>query len=720
MTSDRKLFFFLMALMLASCAAPTPVIQTVEVTREVPVTAQVEVTRVVEVTPAMKVPFEELWAKSAHADKTAEAFKHWDNATPVEIPADCARCHSTPGYQEYIATGKVAGPVATGTVIECQACHNEAASNLTSVTFPSGATIETLGPEARCMTCHQGRASKKDVDDGIAKAGLTDPDTIGNDLGFTNIHYFAAAVTLYGARVKGGYEYPGQAYDYKTDHVQGFNTCIGCHDQHSLKVRVEACSACHQNVKTQDDLKNIRMNGSLVDYDGDGDTSKGIYYELEGVRAKLLQGLQAYASEVSKTTIVYGAKTYPYFFIDKNGNGTADADETTFDNKYNAWTGRLAKAAYNYQMSIKDPGAFAHGGKYIIELLYDSLTDLNTKLAKPVDMTGMHRIDAGHFAGSEQAFRHWDNDGVVPGAAGGGCAKCHSGVGLPMFLTNGTVVSVPPSNGLVCSTCHDDLTQFTRYTVDQVKFPSGAVLTFGKGQDANLCINCHQGRESTVSVNALIKGLDPDKTSDPLRFLNVHDFAAGATLFGTDAKGAYEYDQKTYVGQNQHVDGFNACLQCHDTHALSVKVQACGGCHKNVKTEGDLQNIRMSTTDFDGDGDVTEGMAGEVKTLHDALYAAIQDYAKNVAGTPILYSPAAYPYFFADTNGNGQADKDEKAYSTWTPRLLQAAYNYQYVTKDPGAFAHNGKYSIQILYDGLESLGQKVKLSIDLKKATRP
>ena len=134
----------------------------------------------------------------------------------------------------------------------------------------------------------------------------------------------------------GGYEYPGQAYDCKTDHVQGFNTCIGCHDQHSLKVRVEACSACHQNVKTQDDLKNIRMNGSLVDYDGDGDTSKGIYYELEGVRAKLLQGIQAYAAEVSKTAIVYDAKTYPYFFIDKNGNGTADADETTFDNKYNA------------------------------------------------------------------------------------------------------------------------------------------------------------------------------------------------------------------------------------------------------------------------------------------------------------------------------------------------------------------------------------------------
>jgi len=44
-------------------------------------------------------------------------------------------------------------------------------------------------------------------------------------------------------------------------------------------------------------------------------------------------------------------------------------------------------------------------------------------------------------------------------------------------------------------------------------------------------------------------------------------------------------------------------------------------------------------------------------------------------------------------------------YNAFTPRLLQAAYNYHYVVKDPGAFAHNGKYIIQVLYDSLEDLG---------------
>ena len=43
-------------------------------------------------------------------------------------------------------------------------------------------------------------------------------------------------------------------------------------------------------------------------------------------------------------------------------------------------------------------------------------------------------------------------------------------------------------------------------------------------------------------------------------------------------------------------------------------------------------------------------------------------------------------------------------YNAWTPRLLRAAYNYQYVAKDPGAFAHNGTYILQALYDSLDDL----------------
>lgn len=61
--------------------------------------------------------------------------------------------------------------------------------------------------------------------------------------------------------------------------------------------------------------------------------------------------------------------------------------------------------------------------------------------------------------------------------------------------------------------------------------------------------------------------------------------------------------------------------------------------------------------------------------------------------------------FFEDADGDGQRSEGETSLTAWTPRLLKAAYNYQYVQKDPGAFAHNGKYVIQFLYDTLSDPG---------------
>lgn len=673
-----------------------------------------------------EVPFLEEWAGSAHNDAKAEAFVHWNEESPAEVPVDCAKCHSTPGYQDFIGAdgseaGKVDKPVPVGTTVQCVACHNDVTLKMTSVVMPSGIELTGLGDEARCMQCHQGRESTISVTKAISDAAVADVDTVSDKLGFKNIHYYAAAATKYGTLAKGGFEYEGKTYDGNFAHVDQYDTCIECHNMHTLKVKVEECSTCHAGVKAVEDLKNVRMAGSLVDYDGDGNTEEGIYYEIEGLRDILYQAIQAYATEKSEAAIAYDPASYPYFFSDTNKNGKVDTDEAKGDNGFKAWTPRLLKAAYNYQVSVKDPGAFAHGGKYIIELLYDSTEDLNAALSQPVDLSQAHRIDDGHFAGSEMAFRDWDAEGEVPAT----CAKCHSADGLPTFLKNNANVAEHLPNGFKCTTCHESLAlkdgklEAPRYAVKDVKFPSGAVLTFGENVDANLCIECHQGRESTVSVNKAIAdaGVEDDAVSDKLAFRNVHYFAAGATRFGTEAKGAYEYDGKTYLGFFEHVEEASKCTDCHDTHALNVKVELCADCHDGVATKEDLQTIRASEDDFDGDGNTTEGLAEEVSTMREALYAAIQAYGKK-AGNAVVYNPGSYPYFFADTNGNGEADPDESvrenAFKAWTPRLLRAAYNYQFSTKDPGAFAHNGKYIMQVLYDSLEDVGG------DVSKMIRP
>ena len=496
--------------------------------------------------------------------------------------------------------------------------------------------------------------------------------------------------------------------------MEGYDTCIGCHDAHSLELKLDECSACHQNLNTVEDIGDIRMAGSLVDYDGDGDLEEGVSGEIAGLQEMLYGAMQSYSSEVAGTPLVYNPAAYPYFFIDTNENGEADEAEASSDNSFNAWTGRLVKAAYNYQVSLKDPGTYAHGGKYIIQLLYDSIADLNTALAAPVDLANANRIDAGHFAGSEEAFRHWDYEGEVPGS----CARCHSATGLPTYLEGGVNVAADIANGFNCATCHNDLSIFTRYQVDNATFPSGKLVTFGEANDSNLCIQCHQGRESKASVDSLIArvGVDDDEPSESLRFLNPHYFAAGATLFGTDAMGAYEYEGFEYNGQNLHVPGFYTCLGCHDTHSLEVKIENCATCHASVAQEG-VESIRITAGDFDGDGDETEGIAYELETMAEALYAAVQDYAAE-AGSPIAFTDAAYPYFFNDTNGNGVVDPDEanrdNAFASWTPRLLRAAYNYQWYSKDPGAFAHNGLYMLQVLYDSLSDIG------VDVGSFTRP
>lgn len=310
----------------------------------------------------------EQWLSSGHGNPDSPSFTHWD-ADGV-IPQTCAVCHSGEGFREFYgldgsAVGEIAHPIETGGVIDCATCHEDGVRDIASVTFPSGVDIEPVGSTATCMTCHQGRQSG----DSVARAteGIED-DTVNTELAFINPHYAPAAATLMGSEARGGYQYPGRDYMGQFTHVPAFATCTDCHDPHSLEVAVESCVGCHQT----DDLRAIRT--SQADFDGDGDTTSGIYTEIAALTTVLMEAIEIYAEEVAGTPIGY-ADQFPYFI--------AAGAEPSPANRYASWTPRLLRAAYNYQFVSKDKGAYSHNPHYAIQLLHDSITDLSESLDQP-------------------------------------------------------------------------------------------------------------------------------------------------------------------------------------------------------------------------------------------------------------------------------------------------------------------------------------------------
>ena len=102
------------------------------------------------------------WSRSGHADKSAEAFSHWDEEG--EIPPVCSVCHSGAGFRSFHGLdgspkGLSETPIPVGGVVDCETCHNPQLASITEVVFPSGVSHPVSGVEAACMTCHQGRES---------------------------------------------------------------------------------------------------------------------------------------------------------------------------------------------------------------------------------------------------------------------------------------------------------------------------------------------------------------------------------------------------------------------------------------------------------------------------------------------------------------------------------------------------------------------------------
>ncbi|MBW1758088.1 MAG: chitobiase/beta-hexosaminidase C-terminal domain-containing protein [Deltaproteobacteria bacterium] len=699
-----------------------------------------------------ETPIRDEWAKSGHGDITAEAWRHWDEDGSVS--SRCAKCHGPQanddpppdvGFLEYLATSDndLSAPLPLG--IDCVNCHQTfptVYSNLAKfglpdgglepVEFPSTEHVSLYGPSNICMVCHQGRESGQSVQDEI------DADDGEGPYGFTNIHYYAAAATFFGGETYGGFQYLGEEYRPRNtfpSHPDSFSTCVGCHmtnaeggEMHTWIPAVDSCISCHDGTS----------------FETLGGSPGQSYTNIETLLPELYAAIQDYAENVIGKPVLYDSHAYPYWFHD-NGMGA------NYGNRYTDFDAQLLPAAYNYQVGLKDPNGFIHNGTYLQQLFYDSIVDLGDTPSVAVAGRGEMTIEgsaigtasksqqwqiSAHGAAGTEPFRHWDEDyepdGYTPSGISASCTRCHSTPGFEEYAMGDATTGTMPTTAADCWSCHNNNDLFdnaeTRYddlgtntALASIVFPSGDEASFDNA--SNICMGCHQGRSSKVQVDAATPNSTVQMPTDydSYNFINIHYYAAAATLFGTDVQGGYEYDTETYRGQNTFVglhtlDGRTLvdCIGCHlnasdapgdkKRHTFLPQVKDCNLCHSGQ----DFEDLSGSPGDNFREFEDLSGSPGdnfrEINVLLEDLIAAIQDYGVNglPQASPVIYDSHAYPYWFKD---NGMGANYGNRYTDFDFDMLTAAYNYQVGLKDPAGYIHNGGYIEQLLFDSICLMG---------------
>jgi len=303
------------------------------------------------------------------------------------------------------------------------------------------------------------------------------------------------------------------------------------------------------------------------------------------------------------------------------------------------------------------------------------------------------------------------------------CQRCHTATGAMNFLNSpanyspanndfshlfdwSAATGSPQNELLYCSSCHNDVATGGLRNPGAITetYPAAtagadpAVVAYPDLSSSNVCMGCHLGREIGQNVKN-------DTDADGVRsFINSHYLAAGGMIFNVSG---YEYAGQTYdnFGFHKQVGQANAlgtgtngpCVTCHmsgpEPHTFTAAAgnTACGSCH----------------------GGLTDAILEDSK--HE-FHLALEELNQALAARGIHFFPA-HPYFYQAANGQGGAFTNWESVATalgvglgvdptgtgWK-NVMGAAFNYNLIEHDPGAFAHNRQYALKLIQDSIDFL----------------
>jgi hypothetical protein len=675
--------------------------------------------------------------------------------TAVSFENQCAGCHQT-GFAAQVDTADYGGTpvreVVTGYVelnIGCEACHGPGAAHATShdpadILNPGRFTgVEGIKRANEvCGTCHSRGASitlpgmslpmqAPALLSGSAAIPFLPGNNLLNDLGaagafvtltttasnfWGSVHFAAADVNgkfpLYTASKNNHQQYMdiGQGPHAAESSVV---PCFGCHSPHSAANR-------HMIATTVKEGGVTKVTGTKEENDTLCLACHAASGDFSGITTAAVQALADLGASSSVDTAVLGhmiRRANMDVSIDlPNGVGRCTACHMPKTARSAAYTTSFVDADGKQQGDIR-----SHTMKVVMPntsvrdvtdtFFNTSATDNGVATSMPVACSACHRTStagsavagdyelygwarSGHADYLDQGIggygdrRNRDDNTVEPynSVSNAACVPCHTGEGYVASLAGQTATAhfIPPTekNFLTCATCHDSAAPAAKQHVRQivnVVFPSGLSVT--TGGNSKVCFACHAGRKSKASVDAAVS------TGGVYNFGDVdpHFLPAAAILHGPQAQGGYEYPARSYLPSPHAV--IPSCVGCHMAagpsgnwnlggHSVAMKAGTALNTTECIQCHG-------AVASFDVLGNNRQGTLTSLLALLETALAA-----KGV----VKANPFADPYFTNIT----------------TVAQLRAAYNYRFVSSDPGAHVHNWWYAAQLLFDSLNDLDNTV------------